>query len=222
VALSDTAFERLRCIGDNTALGSGFKIAMRDLEIRGAGSLLGHRQSGQVSAVGYDLYVQLVAEAVTEAKGGVSTTPPTVVLPRLGIAHIPEDYIVAEDQRLEAYRRLTAALSDEELEDVAAEWRDRYGSLPDPARGLIDVMGLRVDALQRGIAEIATQQDGDRFYVSVRLHTMDEDTYSRLARKVGERAIDRTTGTVSLWLEGRVTTIPPVRELISEVFEPAG
>ena len=104
--LSETAYERLRTIGDNTALGSGFKIAMRDLEIRGAGNLLGHDQSGPVAAVGYDLYVQLVAEAVADAKGFVVPEVVPINLDVPGEAHLPKNYVEADDARLEAYRRL--------------------------------------------------------------------------------------------------------------------
>ena len=104
--LSEQAYERLRTIGEHTELGSGFKIAMRDLEIRGAGNLLGSDQSGHIAAVGYDLYVQLVAEAVAEARGEARPTPPSVTIDVPGDAHLPKDYVEAEDARLEAYRRL--------------------------------------------------------------------------------------------------------------------
>ena len=95
--LSEQAYERLRTIGENTELGSGFKIAMRDLEIRGAGNILGSDQSGHIAAVGYDLYVQLVAEAVAEARGEARPTPPTVSIDVPGDAHLPKDYVAAED-----------------------------------------------------------------------------------------------------------------------------
>ena len=104
--LTEQAYERLRTIGEHTELGSGFKIAMRDLEIRGAGNLLGADQSGHIAAVGYDLYVQLVAEAVAEARGEARPEPPSVSLDVPGDAHLPADYVAAEDARLEAYRRL--------------------------------------------------------------------------------------------------------------------
>ncbi len=134
--LSETAYERLRTIGDNTALGSGFKIAMRDLEIRGAGNLLGHDQSGPVAAVGYDLYVQLVAEAVADAKGFhvPEVTPINLDVP--GDAHLPKDYVEADDARLEAYRRLAGVTTHEELDDLRAEWVDRYGALPGAGRAV--------------------------------------------------------------------------------------
>ncbi len=153
--LSEQAYERLRTIGEHTELGSGFKIAMRDLEIRGAGNLLGSDQSGHIAAVGYDLYVQLVAEAVAEARGEARPTPPSVSIDVPGDAHLPKDYVAAEDARLEAYRRLAAAVSAADVDDIGAEWADRYGPLPAPAEGLLSLGRLRASALGRGIGEIA-------------------------------------------------------------------
>ncbi len=152
--LSEQAYERLRTIGEHTELGSGFKIAMRDLEIRGSGNLLGADQSGHIAAVGYDLYVQLVAEAVAEARGEARPTPPTVALDVPGDAHLPKDYVAAEDARLEAYRRLASVTSDADVEDIGAEWADRYGPLPGPAIGLLALARLRVAAMARGIREV--------------------------------------------------------------------
>jgi transcription-repair coupling factor (superfamily II helicase) len=152
--LSETAYERLRTIGDNTALGSGFKIAMRDLEIRGAGNLLGHDQSGPVAAVGYDLYVQLVAEAVADAKGFSipEVTPINLDVP--GEAHLPKTYVEADDARLEAYRRLAGVTTPDELEDLRSEWIDRYGALPPPALGLLELAQLRLVSLEYGITSV--------------------------------------------------------------------
>ena len=152
--LSEQAYERLRTIGEHTELGSGFKIAMRDLEIRGAGNLLGSDQSGHIAAVGYDLYVQLVAEAVAEARGEPRPTPSTVSIDVPGDAHLPKDYVAAEDARLEAYRRLAAATSMADVDDIGAEWVDRYGPLPVAAVGLLALARLRAGALARGISEI--------------------------------------------------------------------
>ena len=153
--LSEQAYERLRTIGENTELGSGFKIAMRDLEIRGAGNLLGSDQSGHIAAVGYDLYVQLVAEAVAEARGEARPQPPSVSIDVPGDAHLPKDYVAAEDARLEAYRRLASAVSIADVEDIGAEWIDRYGPLPPAATGLLALARLRASATSRGIDEIA-------------------------------------------------------------------
>jgi transcription-repair coupling factor (superfamily II helicase) len=153
--LTEQAYERLRTIGEHTELGSGFKIAMRDLEIRGAGNLLGSDQSGHIAAVGYDLYVQLVAEAVAEARGEPRPTPSTVSLDVPGDAHLPVSYVSAEDARLEAYRRLAAATTPDDVDDVATEWVDRYGPMPGPALGLLELARLRVACLRLGITDVA-------------------------------------------------------------------
>ena len=117
--LTEEAYERLRTIGEATELGSGFKIAMRDLEIRGAGNLLGEHQSGHIAAVGYDLYVQMVNEAVAEMKGEALREPAEVKLDVPIDAYLPVDYVTKEELRLEAYRRLAAVTSHAEVDDIA-------------------------------------------------------------------------------------------------------
>src|ERR1700728_307326 len=112
-------------------------------------------QSGDIAAVGYDLYVQLVAEAGAEGRGGGGAVPPAVSIDVPGDAHLPKDYVAAEDARLEAYRRLAAAVSLGDVDDVGAEWADRYGPLPGPAEGLLSLGRLRASALARGIKEVA-------------------------------------------------------------------
>jgi transcription-repair coupling factor (superfamily II helicase) len=154
--LSEEAHRRLEAIGEATDLGSGFHLALRDLEIRGAGSILGEVQSGQIAAVGFDLYADLVAEAVTELEGGV---PPPTEMSEVRIelpvdAHLPEGYVPELSLRLEAYRRLAAAHTPGEVYDVAAEWKDRFGPLPAAAVSLIDIAHLRVQALRVGLTEI--------------------------------------------------------------------
>ena len=134
--------------------GAGFKIAMRDLEIRGAGNLLGHDQSGPVAAVGYDLYVQLVAEAVADAKGFVVPEVVQVNLDVPGEAHLPKSYVEADDARLEAYRRLVGVASMAELQDLRDEWLDRYGPLPAPAQGLLELGELRLECLALGVRSV--------------------------------------------------------------------
>jgi transcription-repair coupling factor (superfamily II helicase) len=152
--LSEQAYERLRTIGDHTELGSGFKIALRDLQIRGAGNLLGRDQSGHIAAIGYDLYVQMVSEAVAELKGEARPQPVDLKIDLPDAAHLPPDYVEAEDVRLEAYRRITGLRTEAEVADVASEWEDRFGSLPTPAAALLDVARLRVECLRLGITEL--------------------------------------------------------------------
>ena len=158
--LSEQAYERLRTIGDHTELGSGFKIALRDLQIRGAGNLLGQDQSGHIAAVGYDLYVQMVSEAVSELKGEPRPRPAELSLDLPDAAHLPSTYVEAEDVRLEAYRRLAAVRTDAEIDDVCSEWQDRFGPLPAPARALLDVARLRVECLRLGITDVAVAVPG--------------------------------------------------------------
>jgi transcription-repair coupling factor (superfamily II helicase) len=195
--LSETAFERLRTIGDNTALGSGFKIAMRDLEIRGAGNLLGHDQSGPVAAVGYDLYVQLVAEAVADAKGYVAPEVVTINLDVPGEAHLPKRYVEADDARLEAYRRLAGVSTVEDLGDLRDEWQDRYGPLPSAATGLLELAELRLACLDAGVRSVAVLpvKVGVRSKPVVRMTPLELSLSQqlRVRRRHGSRAYDETT-----------------------------
>ncbi len=223
--LSETAFERLRTIGDNTALGSGFKIAMRDLEIRGAGNLLGHDQSGPVAAVGYDLYVQLVAEAVADAKGLTPVTVATVNLEVPGEAHLPKEYVEADDARLEAYRRLAGLSSESELEDLGAEWLDRYGALPAPARGLLDLAALRLACLTRGITSLVVQpaKVGVRSNPLLRMGpvTLSLSQQMRVRRRFGSRAYDETTKDVRIELARDAAAPRDLLALVAEVVPDA-
>ncbi len=157
--LTEQAYERLKTIGEYTELGSGFKIAMRDLEIRGAGNLLGANQSGHIAAVGYDLYVQMVSEAVAELKGEPIRPPAEVKIDIPVDAHLPPDYVPGGEQRLEAYRRLAAVTTQAEVDDVAAEWLDRYGPLPAPAEALISVARLRAECVRTGIREVTVARN---------------------------------------------------------------
>ncbi len=162
MVLSEDAYERLRTIGESTELGSGFKIAMRDLEIRGAGNLLGTGQSGHVAAVGYDLYCQMVTEAVAELKGEPVREPAEIKIDTPTDAHLSPDYVEKEELRLEAYRRLAAVTSDGEVDDIATEWEDRYGAIPESAKALLDVARLRAECSRLGVTEVAVVA-GDGF-----------------------------------------------------------
>ena len=162
-ALSDVARKRLKAIFDAAHLGAGFQLALADLEIRGAGDLLGGEQSGHIAAVGFDLYSQLLAESVevrrAERDGLPAPRRRQVALLDLPIAaHLPNDYVEEEGQRLDLYRRLGGAGSSAAVESIAAELRDRYGAPPAPAERLLDVARLRVAATVAGIAGIAREE----------------------------------------------------------------
>ncbi len=152
--LTEEAYERLKTIGEATELGSGFKIAMRDLEIRGAGNLLGTGQSGHVAAVGYDLYCQMVSEVVAELKGEEVREPAEIKLDLPLDANLPKTYVEKEELRLEAYRRLAAVTTEAEVDDIRAEWEDRYGPIPDEAAALLEVARLRAEAARLDIREL--------------------------------------------------------------------
>ncbi len=152
--LTEEAYERLKTIGEATELGSGFKIAMRDLEIRGAGNLLGESQSGHIAAVGYDLYVQMVSEAVAELKGETPKEPAEIKLDLPLDANLPKDYVSKEELRLEAYRRLALVTTLAEVVDIRAEWEDRYGPVPPAAEALLAVAELRAECHRTGVKEI--------------------------------------------------------------------
>ncbi len=154
VRLTEEAYERLKTIGEATELGSGFRIAMRDLEIRGAGTLLGTGQSGHIAAVGYDLYVSMVHEAVQELKGEPLREPAEVKLDLPLDANLSAEYVPKEEQRLEAYRRLAEVLTDAEVDDIRTEWEDRYGPVPDEAARLLDVARLRAECHRLGVREV--------------------------------------------------------------------
>ncbi len=219
--LSETAFERLRTIGDNTALGSGFKIAMRDLEIRGAGNLLGHDQSGPVAAVGYDLYVQLVAEAVADAKGFVPPEVVTVNLDVPGEAHLPKDYVTADDARLEAYRHLAGVTTLDELADLREEWQDRYGALPAPAQGLLELSELRLSCLELGITSVSVlaAKVGVRSKPVIKVGPLDLTLSQqlRLRRRHGSRAYTEVTKELRIEVENADASPRAILTLLGEL-----
>ena len=155
LALTEEAYERLKTIGEFTELGSGFRIAMRDLEIRGAGNLLGASQSGHIAAVGFDLYCQLVTEAVGELKGETIPEPVEITIDLPVDAHLPRDYVSRDDVRMEAYRRLAAVTEPSDVDDVRAEWEDRYGPPPTPAAALLGAARLRAECVRLGVRSLA-------------------------------------------------------------------
>jgi len=158
--LTEEAYERLKTIGETTELGSGFRIAMRDLEIRGAGNLLGTGQSGHVAAVGYDLYVQMVNEAIAELNGEKPADEPAEIKVELPLAaHLPTEYVGRDDLRLDAYRRLAAVQTVAEVAEIEAGWVDRFGPVPPPARNLLAVARLRAECVRTGVTEVSVTKN---------------------------------------------------------------
>lgn len=152
--MNETAFERLKTIGTNTGLGAGMAIATKDLEIRGAGNLLGGEQSGHIAGVGFDLYVRMVGEAVAAYKGEETPEDTSVSIELPVDAYIPEDYLDVQSLRLDAYTRLSSATTDAEIDELLEELNDRYGKPPQPVERLVEVAKLRNLAREQKVQEI--------------------------------------------------------------------
>lgn len=164
-SISDIAQKRLSAIRDFTQFGSGFKIAMRDLEIRGAGNILGANQHGHMESVGYEMYVRLLSEAIAEEKG--EAPPPSSEDCAIDIAldaHIPEKYISSLNQRVDMYKRIAAIRNQDDAADVIDELIDRFGDPPYSVMGLIEVATLRNMASHLGITDIRQFDSEMRFY----------------------------------------------------------
>jgi transcription-repair coupling factor (superfamily II helicase) len=143
-ALSEIAMKRLQIISDNTELGSGFKIALKDLEVRGAGNLLGREQSGDIMSVGFDMYLRLLDEAIRELDTEREETPPEVYLELEYTGYIPEGYIDEAEEKMEVYKKIASIVSEEELEGVTAELLDRFGPLPEELQSLLGIAEIRI------------------------------------------------------------------------------
>lgn len=161
--LTETAHDRLATMAANTDLGAGMQIALKDLEIRGAGNLLGGEQSGHIAGVGFDLYVRMVGEAVAAFRGEADERPADVTLELPVDAHVPHDYIAHERLRLEAYRKIADATDAAALDEVRAELVDRYGPLPEPVENLFEVAAFRNLARRAGLTDVTAQGRFVRF-----------------------------------------------------------
>ena len=180
-ALSEIAQKRLSAIREFAAFGSGFKIAMRDLEIRGAGNVLGPEQSGHMMSVGYDLYLKLLEEAVQEEKGETPKPRVDCAAELLVSANLPSDYVPDAGQRVDLYRRIALIRTDEQKGDMLDELIDRFGEPPREAVALLDIALLRSRASEQGISEIK-EQDGRL------LLTFAQTDFARLSALCGEDA----------------------------------
>jgi transcription-repair coupling factor (superfamily II helicase) len=168
------AEERLKVLEHHTDLGAGYRIAMKDLEIRGAGNLLGAEQSGHAHAVGFDLYLRWLEETVRALRGQTSTeqpVPPEVVLDRP--AHLPDTFVPDDDAKLDLYRRLARALTPGDIEPLRDELRERFGPLPEEAETLLHMARLRVVGAALGLQHVLVRGDEARL-------TFREGTVPRL------------------------------------------
>ena len=164
--LTEIAAKRLTAIKEYVEFGSGFKIAMRDLEIRGAGNLLGPEQSGYMMSVGYDMYLQLLEDAVLEEQGGKKAVATECAADLTVNANIPDRYVPSAEQRMDLYRRIAAIRSQEDAADLIDELMDRYGDPPKSVYTLLDVALLRSSAARAGISDISQRGDKLRFLIA--------------------------------------------------------
>ena len=188
--LSDVARKRLQAIFNASELGAGFQIALSDLEIRGAGNILGAEQHGHVAAVGFDLYTRLLAEAVEEQKADFEGRPPVVERPGATVdlpvdAHLPDAYVTETAQKLELYRRLGRVRSTGELAAFRQELNDRFGPPPQPVLRLMEVVELRLAAENAGVASIS-REEGE---LVVRLSTLSRAAVMRALAPMGRDAV---------------------------------
>ncbi|MDR0849781.1 MAG: transcription-repair coupling factor [Propionibacteriaceae bacterium] len=178
--LSSTAHDRLATMAAHTDLGAGMQIAMKDLEIRGAGNLLGAEQSGHIADVGFDLYLRLVGEAVAEFKDPTKADEAPEMRIELPVeAHLPTDYVDSERLRLEMYRRIAAATTENDIADITEELTDRFGEPPQVVRALLKVARFRLTARELGVSEVVAQGKFVRF---TPLETIPESRRMRLMR----------------------------------------
>ena len=162
--LTETAHDRLATIASHTDLGAGMAVAMKDLEIRGAGNLLGGEQSGHIAGVGFDLYIRLVGEAVADYRDDSGESAPTEIKIELPVdAHLPREYIPGERLRLEAYKKLATVQDAAGLAEIEAELQDRYGTPPEPVSNLLEVARLRTVARKAHVGNISVQGKFVRF-----------------------------------------------------------
>ncbi len=161
--LGEVALERLKAVASHNELGAGMQLALKDLEIRGAGNMLGGEQSGHIQGVGFDLYIRLVGEAVANFRGEAEEKAAEMKIELPVNAHLPHDYVPGERLRLEAYRKLAAAITEEAIDAVVAELKDRYGEPPAAVVNLISVARFRVAARALGLTDVGLQGNFIKF-----------------------------------------------------------
>ena len=163
--LTEVAEKRLSAIREYAEFNSGFKIAMRDLEIRGAGNILGAEQSGHMISVGYDMYLKILEEAVSEEKGEIPKRKAECSADLLVSAYIPQSYMPSDEERMDTYRRIAHVRSEEDADDVIDELVDRYGDIPKSVNMLIRIALLRGEAGGAGFSDITQRRDALRFKI---------------------------------------------------------
>jgi transcription-repair coupling factor (superfamily II helicase) len=195
--LTELAYDRLATIAQHTEMGAGMAVAMKDLEIRGSGNLLGGEQSGHIAGVGFDLYVRLVGEAVADFRSPTGAAEAEFADVKVDLpidANLPVEYLPGERLRLEAYRALASATTDEAVDAVRAELLDRYGPLPDPVENLLAVARFKVVCRRYGVTEVSLQGNAVRFTPV----DLPESAQLRLTRLYDNAHYKQASSTVSV------------------------
>jgi transcription-repair coupling factor (superfamily II helicase) len=185
-ALSEVAMKRLRIISDHTELGSGFKVAMKDMEVRGAGNLLGRQQHGEILSVGFDMYLRLLDEAVAEmSSGGVEREEtPEVYLELDYSGYIPDEYIRDSTEKMEVYKMIASIADEQDLERVVSELTDRFGPLPDEVSSLLAIAELRIICGKLHITRL--RERGGRVHIEFgKVSLISTDKVLRLIKESG-------------------------------------
>ena len=222
--LTEVAHDRLTTIATNTDLGSGMQVALKDLEIRGAGNMLGGEQSGHIAEVGFDLYMRMVGEAVEDFKVGYVDVNPRIKECKVELpitAHLPVEYVPSERLRLDLYRRMADCSDDAGLNAIVEELVDRFGELPEPAQSLIEVARIRTLAKAKGLTEVVWQGK----FLKVAPLTLPESAQLRLTRLYPGTLIKEATKSVLVarnaapnWLEngsvGDTSTLSWTKEVL--------
>jgi transcription-repair coupling factor (superfamily II helicase) len=229
--LTELALERLNTIATNSELGSGMQVALKDLEIRGAGNLLGGEQSGHIADVGFDLYMRMVGEAVTEFKRGLIDEQEQEVECKVELpitAHLSTAYVPADRLRLDLYRRLAAAIADSDVDAIGEELKDRFGEIPEEALRLLDVAKLRIKAKEMGIKDLALQGK----YLKIAPFKISESAQLRIQRLYPGSIVKSVTNTlliarptVAAWSQesqkiGDTSLLNWVNETLAELNSP--
>ncbi len=219
-SLSEVASKRLEAIREYTEFGSGFKIAMRDLQIRGAGSLLGNRQHGHMESVGYDMYIKLLEEAVQEEKGerAPDTKDEECLIDIPMNATIPEDYITSTSSRLAMYKAIANIRSDKDANDVCDELTDRFGAPPAPVYGLVEIALLRNTAQTLGITEIKQSGGAVNFYFDEIKPEFLIVLNEKMRKRASLKASKRSYISVKLLDESAVDTVRNTLSLLQEAL----
>ncbi len=180
--LSEVAEKRLKAIKEFTEFGSGFKIALRDLEIRGAGNILGSEQHGQMEAIGYEMYCRMLEDAIRELKGEKISEKIDIEIDLDISAYIPDTYISNQNQKIEVYQNIALCETMEDVEDILDEIIDRYGEIPKEVNNLLDISKIKIIARELGISSIVQKGNNIRFQISNN-HNISDESFNKMIEK---------------------------------------